>query len=57
MTLGQQNPVYIFPNVGLGQGVPAQAQLNAPVGADSCFLDTYSRRFVAGEYATQPFRL
>ena len=55
MTLWQQNPVYVFPNVG--QGVPAQAQLNAPVGADSCFLDTYSRRFVAGEYATQPFRL
>jgi hypothetical protein len=46
MTLaGKQNPACIFPDVGVGQGVPAQAQPNAPVGTDSCFLDTCSRMF------------
>ena len=41
-----EDPAYVFPDVGFGQGIPAQAHPNAPVGSDSYFLDTLSEAFL-----------
>jgi hypothetical protein len=56
-SLSLSKPLYRLPDVGLAQGIPAQAQPNAPVGTDSCFPDTFLKCFVAGEPRTQPLRL